>query len=139
MKKILVFLVCSIGLFASCKKDGTNNEINLAYQMLADKMWKLNYAQTITSTKTTEKNYFGQATYFIKFLKNKTTVDSDGINGVYNVEKVNGVLQIHVNAKTQGSNNVEYIYNIESLGSSNLILYYTSAGVTNKFYYNATN
>jgi len=87
MKKILVFLISTIVLFASCKKDGTNNEINLAYQMLADKMWKLNYSQTITSTKTTEKSYFGQATYFIKFLKNKTTVDSDGLNGVYSVEK----------------------------------------------------
>ena len=102
-------------------------------------MWKLNYSQTITSTKTTEKNYFGQTTYFIKFLKNKTTVDSDGLTGVYNVEKVNGVLQIHVNAKTQGSNNVEYIYNIESLGSSNMVLYSSNAGTTNKFYYNATN
>jgi hypothetical protein len=139
MKKNLIFILCSFILFTSCRKDGTNNEINLAYQMLADKMWKLNYSQTITSTKTTEKNYFGQTTYFIKFLKDYSTLDSDGINGVFNVEKVNGVLQIHVNAKTQGSNTIEYIYNVESLGATNMILYSTSAGVTNKFYYNASN
>ena len=136
MKKILIYILSSFVLFTSCRKDGTNNEINLAYQMLADKMWKLNYSQTITSTKTTEKNYFGQTTYFIKFLKDYSTLDSDGINGVFNVEKVNGVLQIHVNAKTQSQNTIEYVYNVESLGASNMILYSKVGSVTNKFYYN---
>ncbi len=139
MKKLIIFILSSFVLFTSCRKDVTNYEFNLAHQMLADKMWKLNYSQTITSTKTTEKNYIGQTSYFIKFFKNYTTLDSDGINGVFNIEKVDGVLQIHVNAITKGSNSIEYIYNVESLGATNMILYSTSAGVTNKFYYNASN
>ena len=139
MKKILLLILSSFVLFSSCRKDAINNEINLANQMLVDKMWELSYSQTITSTKTTEKNYFGQTTYFIKFLKDYSTLDSDGIKGVFSVEKIDNVLQIHVNAKTQGGNSIEYIYNIESLGATNMILYYTVSGVTNKFYYNSVN
>ncbi len=133
--KLTILLFSSLFLF-SCKKEAGTNELNLAYQMISEKIWYLSYSQTITSTKTTEKNYVGQSTYFIKFLKDYTTVDSDGLKGVYNLEKTNDILQIHVNAKTQGQNTIEYIYNVESLGASNMILYSTVAGVTNKFYYN---
>ena len=133
--KLTIFFFSSLFLL-SCKKDAGKNELNLAYQMISEKIWYLSYSQTITSTKTTEKNYVGQSTYFIKFLKDYTTVDSDGLKGVYNIEKNNGVLQIHVNAKTQGQNTIEYVYNVESLGASNMILYSTVGGVTNKFYYN---
>jgi hypothetical protein len=133
--KLTIFFFSSLFLL-SCKKDAGKNELNLAYQMISEKIWYLSYSQTITSTKTTEKNYVGQSTYFIKFLKDYTTVDSDGLKGVYNLEKTNDILQIHVNAKTQGQNTIEYIYNVESLGASNMILYSTVAGVTNKFYYN---
>jgi hypothetical protein len=132
--KLTILLFSSLFLF-SCKKEAGTNELNLAYQMISEKIWYLSYSQTITSTKTTEKNYVGQSTYFIKFLKDYTTVDSDGLKGVYNLEKTNDILQIHVNAKTQGQNTIEYIYNVESLGASNMILYSTVAGVTNKFYY----
>jgi hypothetical protein len=133
--KLTILLFSSLFLF-SCKKEAGTNELNLAYQMISEKIWYLSYSQIITSTKTTEKNYVGQATYFIKFLKDYTTVDSDGLKGVYNIEKVDGVLQIHVNAKTQSQNTIEYIYNIESLGASNMILYSKVGSVTNKFYYN---
>lgn len=133
--KLTIFFFSSLFLL-SCKKDAGKNELNLAYQMISEKIWYLSYSQTITITKTTEKNYVGQSTYFIKFLKDYTTVDSDGLKGVYNLEKTNDILQIHVNAKTQGQNTIEYIYNVESLGASNMILYSTVAGVTNKFYYN---
>lgn len=132
--KLTIFFFSSLFLL-SCKKDAGKNELNLAYQMISEKIWYLSYSQTITSTKTTEKNYVGQSTYFIKFLKDYTTVDSDGLKGVYNLDKTNDILQIHVNAKTQGQNTIEYIYNVESLGASNMILYSTVAGVTNKFYY----
>lgn len=135
MKNKLTILLFSSLFLLSCKKDAGKNELNLAYQMISEKIWYLSYSQTITSTKTTEKNYVGQSTYFIKFLKDYTTVDSDGLKGVYNLEKTNDILQIHVNAKTQGQNTIEYIYNVESLGASNMILYSTVAGVTNKFYY----
>ena len=135
MKNKLTILFFSSLFLLSCKKDAGKNELNLAYQMISEKIWYLSYSQTITSTKTTYKNYVGQSTYFIKFLKDYTTVDSDGLKGVYNLEKTNDILQIHVNAKTQGQNTIEYIYNVESLGASNMILYSTVAGVTNKFYY----
>ena len=72
---------------------------------------------------------------FINFLKDLTTQDSDGLNGTYSVEKINGQLQIHVQAKTGSANSVKYIYNIESAGSSNLILSYTISGQTVKQYF----
>jgi hypothetical protein len=81
-------------------------------------------------TGTSKRSYVGQSTYFIDFLKNKTTKDSDGLNGTYTVEKAGKVLQIHVQAKKGSTNTVEYIYNIESIGSDNLILFYTLNGAT---------
>lgn len=136
MKYKLTILLFSCLFLFSCKKDAAQNELNLAYQMIAEKIWYLSYSQTITSTKTTEKNYVGQATYFIRFLKDYSTLDSDGLRGTYNIEKVNGVLQIHVNAKTQGQNTIEYVYNVESVGAQNMILYSIVSGVTTKFYFN---
>jgi hypothetical protein len=137
MKYKLTILLFSSLLLFSCKKEAGKNELNLAYQMISGKIWYLSYSQTITGTNTTEKNYVGQATYFIKFLKDYSTIDSDGLKGVYNIEKVDGILQIHVNVITQGQNNIEYIYNVESLGVNNMILYSTVGGVTNKFYYDS--
>ena len=133
--KLTILLFSSLFLF-SCKKESGTNELNVAYQMISEKIWYLSYSQTISGTNTTEKNYVGQATYFIKFLKDYSTIDSDGLKGIYNIEKNNGVLQIHVNARTQGQNTLEYVYNVESLGASNMILYSTVGGITNKFYYN---
>jgi hypothetical protein len=128
-KYTITFLFCLLSLthLSSCSKDRSGEEINLTYQMLKDKTWYLDYSITGTSKKT----YLGQSTYFINFLsqENKTT-DSDGLDGNYRVEKNGNVLQIHVQAKTSSTNLVEYIYNIESIGSSNLILYYTLNGTT---------
>ncbi len=132
MKSVLQY---SIGLFmfgllttqlASCKKETSNADVQLSYQLLADKTWYLDFS----ITGTTKRTYVGQSTYFIDFLKNKTTVDSDGLTGFYTVEKVGNQLQIHVQAKTTSTNNVEYVYNIESIGSGNLILTYTVTGAT---------
>lgn len=132
MKSVLQY---SIGLFmfgllttqlASCKKENSNADVQLSYQLLADKTWYLDFS----ITGTTKRTYVGQSTYFIDFLKNKTTVDSDGLTGAYTVEKMGNQLQIHVQAKTTSTNNVEYVYNIESIGSGNLILNYTATGST---------
>ena len=90
MKKLLILIGASILLLSACKKDTTASEISLAYKMISDKIWFLDYNQTITATKTSIKTYVGQSTYFIKFLNNLTTVDSDGITGTYSVRKVNG-------------------------------------------------
>lgn len=122
------FLMLSLMLtqFASCKKDTVNADIQLSYQMLAEKTWYLDF----TITGAVKRTYVGQATYFIDFLRNKTTVDSDGLTGTYTVKKNNNQLQIHVQAKTTSTNKVEYIYNIETIGSDNLILSYIATGAT---------
>ena len=132
MKKIynytIGFLMLSLLFtqFTSCKKDTGNADIQLSYQMLAEKTWYLDY----TITGAVKRTYVGQATYFIEFLKNKTTIDSDGLTGTYTVEKNNNQLQINVRAKTSSTNNVQYIYNIETIGSDNLILSYKATGAT---------
>jgi hypothetical protein len=143
MKKYLnltitfLFALLSITNLTSCSKDSSGAEINLTQQMLSDKTWYLDYSITGTSKKT----YLGQSTYFINFLKNKNTTDSDGLQGTYTVEKIGNLLQIHVQAKTSSTNTVEYIYNIESIGSGNLILYYTLNGATvpTKLYFSTNN
>jgi hypothetical protein len=129
MKKLLILIGATIFLLSACKKDTTASEISLAYKMISDKIWFLDYNQTITATKTSIKTYVGQSTYFIKFLNNLTTVDSDGITGTYSVRKVNGKLQIYVVARTAGTNALEYVYEIETLGAN---------GVTTKFFYNTS-
>ena len=127
MKKYLLYsLLAACTFMGSCSKDTTLAETNLAQKMIQDKAWFLDYSQTGTITKT----YVGQATYYINFLKNLTTQDSDGLNGSYSVEKVSGQLQIHVQAKTSNGNPIEYIYDIVSVGSENLILSYTITGKT---------
>jgi len=136
MKKFIITTCTSLFLFTSCNKDTTGAEVSLAYQMISEKVWYLDYSQTTSSTGTITKTYLGQSTYFVKFLKNLTTIDSDGLNGSFTVEKSNGILQIHVKAKTVGSTNLEYIYNIETVGANNMILYYLNASSTIKFYYN---
>ena len=136
MRKYLTYILfISTILTVGCSKDTASAEINLAQQFLSNKTWYLDYTQTIKATGTSTKTYLGQSTYFINFLKDLTTQDSDGLNGTYSVEKINGQLQIHVQAKTGSANSVKYIYNIESAGSSYLILSYTINGQTVKQYF----
>jgi hypothetical protein len=123
---IFLFTLLSITNLTSCSKDSSGAEIKLTQQMLSGKTWFLDYSITGTS----EKNYLGQPTYFIKFFKNDSTSDSDGLEGTYTIEKINNKLQISVDANTASANQVNYIYNIESIGTSNLILYYTINGGT---------
>jgi hypothetical protein len=132
-----LFLLLSITQLASCTKDRSGVEINLANQMLSDKTWYLDYSIAGTSKKT----YLGQSTYFINFLKNNSTKDSDGFEGTYTIKKIGNVLQIHLLVKTSSTNSVEYFYNIESIGTNNLILYYTLSGATipTKLFFNTKN
>lgn len=119
-----------------CKKESSNQDIQLSYQLLADKTWYLDFSVT----GATKRTYVGQATYFIDFLKDKTTLDSDGLMGTYTVEKIGGQLQIHVQAITSNTNQVEYVYDIESIGANNLVLTYTANGATNvtKLYFSTS-
>lgn len=126
---LMVAFICTS--ITSCSKDTTFAETSLAQKMIEDKAWFLDYSQTGTLTKT----YVGQATYYINFLKNASTQDSDGLNGSYSVEKINDQLQIHVQATTSNGNPIEYIYDIISVGAENLILSYTLSGKITQLYY----
>jgi hypothetical protein len=86
--------------------------------MLTNKNWYLDYSITGTST----KSYVGQSTYFVTYLKDGTTKDSDGLTGTYTVEVINNESQIHVQLKTAGGNPLEVIYNILSVGETKLVL-----------------
>ena len=139
MKKNLLYTFLLIAFtsitFTACTKDTAGAEIRLSYSMLADKTWYLDYAQTLTGTNTKTKTYVGQSTYFINFLKNLTTVDSDGIAGTYTVEKINNQLQIHVQATTSNGSKLEYVYDVESMGAKNMVLTYATGAVTTKLFY----
>ena len=142
MKKTLQYsflqislIAITVILFTGCSKDTASADINLSYNMLADKTWYLEYTQTTNGTVTTQKTYVGQSTYFINFLKNLSTTDSDGLSGTYTVEKMNNQLQIHVQAKTTGGNVIDYVYNVESIGAKNLIMNFTVNNVKTRYYY----
>lgn len=127
-KSVLLFITLSV---ISCNKDTVSDEITLSYQYLADKTWYLDYSQTDSLIKT----YIGQSTYFINFIKDRKTIDSDGLSGTYSVEKINNQLQIHVQAVTKQLNPIEYIYNIESIGSKQLVLSYINGGTVTTLFY----
>jgi hypothetical protein len=119
-----------LGLSA-CSKDETIAELNVAKNMIADKAWYLDY----TVTNNVSKSYVGQTTYFINFLKNGQTKDSDGIMGTYAIQKPNNILQVYVNATTISGAAANYTYTIESIGNQNLILSYTKNNVKTQLYY----
>ena len=86
--------------------------------LLTNKNWYLDYSITGTVT----KSYVGQSTYFVTYLKDGTTKDSDGLTGTYTVEVINNQSQIHVQLKTANGNPLEVIYNIISVGETKLVL-----------------
>jgi hypothetical protein len=86
--------------------------------MLTNKNWYLDYSITGNST----KSYVGQSTYFVTYLKDGNTKDSDGLTGTYSVEVIANQSQIHVQLKTASGNPLEVIYNIISVGETKLIL-----------------
>ena len=127
-------LLLTITCFNACTKTSSSDLI-LAQKLLEEKRWFLNYIEKGVIT----KKYTGQNTYHINFLKNLTTQDSDGLNGTYTIEEMKGQLQIHVVAKTANGNDIEYTYNIVSVGDANLILLYKTNGENTKAYYRAKN
>lgn len=117
----LLFLI--FNSFA-CSKDNKDVDVNLTYQLIGNKTWYLDYAQTSTNSIINTKTYLGQPTYFINYLKNKTTSDSDGLTGTYSIIKMGSILQIQVEAKTISGNPSAYTYELENIGAKNLILSY---------------
>ena len=103
---------------ASCNKETATTQTEVMNSMLANKNWYLDYSITGSSS----KSYVGQSTYFVTYLKDGTTKDSDGLTGNYSVELVNNQSQIHVKVNTANGNPLEVIYNIISVGDTKLVL-----------------
>ena len=118
--KILYTILLSVIIFTmnACNKETPTTQTDVMNSMLTNKNWYLDYSITGTST----KSYVGQATYFVTYLKDGTTKDSDGLTGTYTVEIVNNQSQIHVQLKTASGNPLEVIYNIISVGDTKLVL-----------------
>jgi len=123
MKNLYKLLVAafSFTLFTglvSCNKETATTQTDVMNSMLTNKNWYLDYSITGNST----KSYVGQSTYFVTYLKDGTTKDSDGLTGTYTVEVVGNQSQLHVQLKTSNGNPLEVIYNIISVGETKLVL-----------------
>ena len=113
----LFILAISFTLVA-CNKETASTQTDVMNTLLTNKNWYLDYSITGTAT----KSYVGQSTYFVTYLKDGTTKDSDGLTGTYTVEVINNQSQIHVQLKTANGNPLEVIYNILSVGETKLVL-----------------
>ena len=133
MKTLYTLLIVAITftLFA-CNKETATTQTDVMNSLLTNKNWYLDYSITSTST----KSYVGQSTYFVTYLKEGTTKDSDGLTGTYRVEVVNNQSQIHLQLKTTNGNPLEVIYNILSVGETKLVLSkVVSTGTPTQFYF----
>ena len=119
MKKLYILLLVTIAFtFGSCNKETATTQTDVMNTLLTNKNWYLDYSITGNST----KSYVGQSTYFVTYLKDGSTKDSDGLTGTYSVEVIGNQSQIHVQLKTASGNPLEVIYNIISVGETKLVL-----------------
>ena len=118
--KILYTILLAVIIFTmnACNKETPTTQTDVMNSMLSNKNWYLDYSITGTST----KSYVGQSTYFVTYLKDGTTKDSDGLTGTYSVEVIGNQSQIQVQLKTVSGNPLEVIYNIISVGETKLVL-----------------
>ena len=119
----LFLAVISLMLF-SCNKETANTQKDVMKSLLVNKNWFLDYSITASTNSTNPlvKSYVGQATYFVTYLKDGTTKDSDGLTGKYTIEIINNQSQIHVQLITINGNPFEVIYDIISVGDTKLVL-----------------
>jgi len=125
--KILYIISLAVIIFTmnACNKETATTQTDVMNTMLTNKNWYLDYSIISVQTSTTPvvyKSYVGQSTYFVTYLKDGSTKDSDGLTGTYSVEVIDNQSQIHVQVKTANGNSLEVIYNIISVGESNLVL-----------------
>ena len=113
-----LFIVVISFTLVACNKETATTQTDVMNTLLTNKNWYLDYSITGTAT----KSYVGQSSYFVTYLKDGTTKDSDGLTGTYTVEVINNQSQIHVQVKTANGNPLEVVYNIISVGASNLVL-----------------
>ena len=139
MKTLFTVLLAVMSLtLLSCNKETSTTQTDVMNNLLTNKNWYLDYSITEGLTSTTPvvlKSYVGQSTYFITYLKTGVTKDSDGITGTYTVELLNGQSQIHMQLKTSNGNPFEVIYNIVSVGESNMVLSKVISGPATKLYF----
>ena len=125
--KILYKILLAVIIFTmnACNKETATTQTDVMNTMLTNKNWYLDYSITAGQTSTTPvvyKSYVGQSTYFVTYLKDGSTKDSDGLTGTYSVEVIDNQSQIHVQVKTSNGNPLEVIYNIISVGDTKLVL-----------------
>ena len=113
-----LFIVAITFTLVACNKETATTQTDVMNNLLTNKNWYLDYSITGTAS----KSYVGQSTYFVTYLKDGTTKDSDGLTGTYTVEVINNQSQIHVQLKTANGNPLEVIYNILSVGETKLVL-----------------
>jgi hypothetical protein len=119
MKTLYTLFILAITFtLVACNKETATTQTDVMNTLLTNKNWYLDYSITGTAT----KSYVGQSTYFVTYLKDGTTKDSDGLTGTYTVEVINNQSQIHVQLKTANGNPLEVIYNIISVGETKLVL-----------------
>jgi len=112
----------------ACNKELDSTSHDVMYTMLVNKNWYLDYSITGNGTQA----FVGQSTYFITYLKDGTTKDSDGLTGTFSIQKVNNNYEIQVTAKTVNGNSVNYTHSIETIGEGTMIQSYTASGQTTK-------
>jgi len=128
----LFIAIAFVSVLGACNKETATTQTEVMNSMLTNKNWYLDYSITGTNA----KSYVGQSTYFVTYLKNGTTNDSDGLTGTYTVELVNKQSQIHVQVKTTNGNALEVVYNIVSVGDSKLVLSkVTTTGMPTQLYF----
>lgn len=119
MKQFYTLIIAlSTFIVASCNKETSQTQIDVMNDLMVNKTWYLDYSIMGTNT----KSYVGQSTYFVSYLKDGTTKDSDGLSGTYTIEIIGNQSQIHVQLKTSNGNPLEVIYNIISVGASKMVL-----------------
>ncbi len=127
-----LFILAFTFTLVACNKETATTQTDVMNTMLTNKNWYLDYSITGTST----KSYVGQSTYFVTYLKDGSTKDSDGLTGTYTVELINNQSQIHVKLKTANGNPLEVIYSILSVGETKLVLSkVVSTGTPTQFYF----
>jgi hypothetical protein len=133
MKKLFILLLAAITFtIVSCNKEIATTQTDVMNTLLTNKNWYLDYSITGTST----KSYVGQSTYFVTYLNDGTTNDSDGLTGTYSVKVIGNQSQIHMKVKTANGNPLDVIYDIISVGETKLVLYkVVTTGTATQLYF----
>jgi hypothetical protein len=126
MKKIFILSIIAAFTLSivSCNKEVSSTKADLIQSKLVNKTWYLDYSITGSITKT----FLGQSTYYITFLNDGSTKDSDGLNGTFSIVNNNGKYELSVKTKTINGNNFDYTHLIESVGDEKMINSYIADG-----------